>query len=501
MKLQLASRKSHLARLQALTVGDALKAACPDLEIEYRFRESLGDINLNDPLWKMPEKGVFTQDFVEDLRQGRCDLVVHSWKDLPLQATPGTRIVATLPREDMRDLLLVREDAWLEFQSKGGHFRVLTSSPRRIHNLGPFLKQALPGNVSDIVFETVRGNIPTRVEKLLTGSCHGLVLAKAALDRLMGSSIEEFASVGKTLREALKKCRFMVLPLSANPTAAAQGALAIEVSESASPELLELLAKVNCTQTFTDVQRERDILGSYGGGCHQKIGVSILQRPYGRITFLRGLTDSGKVLDSKELDSELSKVGARVPKEKLFPIDPHESLFFSRETLSVSKPDSASAFWVARADAWPESWKQNLGEVLWTAGLETWFKLARRGLWVSGSSEGLGEIEDPGLEVLVGSRVRWVKLSHNEGVESLGGDLLPTYRLKPRSEAPSLAGKTHFFWMSGTAFRRALELNSGIRSAHHSSGPGHTAEALKKELGKACEVYLSHRDWLAKYML
>ena len=63
MRVTIASRRSDLARIQAVQVGEALRAAHPQIKINYSFHESLGDKNLNDPLWKMPEKGVFTQDF------------------------------------------------------------------------------------------------------------------------------------------------------------------------------------------------------------------------------------------------------------------------------------------------------------------------------------------------------------------------------------------------------------------------------------------------------
>src|SRR5690606_12634019 len=109
MKLRIAARSSDLARIQAISVGEALlessRAAGARLEIEYAFRQSLGDANLHDPLWKMPEKGVFTEDFRDDLLSGACDLVVHSWKDLPIDARSETMIAATLPRADLRDLL------------------------------------------------------------------------------------------------------------------------------------------------------------------------------------------------------------------------------------------------------------------------------------------------------------------------------------------------------------------------------------------------------------
>ena len=85
MRVTIGSRRSDLARIQAYQVGETLRGAHPQIEINYSFHESLGDKNLNDPLWQMPEKGVFTQDFREGLLRGDFDLVVHSWKDLPLE--------------------------------------------------------------------------------------------------------------------------------------------------------------------------------------------------------------------------------------------------------------------------------------------------------------------------------------------------------------------------------------------------------------------------------
>src|SRR5881275_3651410 len=107
MRLVLGARRSTLARIQARQAGDALRKAHPQIIIDYSFRESLGDRNQNDPLWQMPEKGVFTQDLREGLLARRYDLAVHSWKDLAIEDDGRTEIAATLPRADMRDLLLV----------------------------------------------------------------------------------------------------------------------------------------------------------------------------------------------------------------------------------------------------------------------------------------------------------------------------------------------------------------------------------------------------------
>src|SRR4051812_40502012 len=172
MRVTIASRRSDLARIQAYQVGEALRAVSPQIEINYSFHESLGDKNLNDPLWKMPEKGVFTQDFREGLLRGDFDLVVHSWKDLAIENDPQTEIIATLPRADARDLLLVRKDCWAEIQRTGA-LSILTSSPRREHNLDSFLRVSLPAKIQDLKFENVRGNVPTRVRKLLEGEADG----------------------------------------------------------------------------------------------------------------------------------------------------------------------------------------------------------------------------------------------------------------------------------------------------------------------------------------
>ena len=206
MRVTIASRRSDLARIQAYQVGEALQNAHPQIDISYSFHESLGDRNQNDPLWQMPEKGVFTQDFRAGLLKGDFDLVVHSWKDLAIEEDPETEIAATLPRADARDLLLVREDRWPEV-GRTGVMSIFTSSPRRSHNLDSFLRQALPAKLRELNFVNVRGNVPTRVRKLFEAETDGLIVAKAALDRLLGAKQAEFAATQQELRGALSQCR------------------------------------------------------------------------------------------------------------------------------------------------------------------------------------------------------------------------------------------------------------------------------------------------------
>ena len=511
-RVRIGSRKSDLARLQAFRVGGALQKAHPKLKIEYHFKESLGDVNLSDPLWKMPEKGVFTQDFGEDLLTGRVDLVVHSWKDLPIEDRPGCKIAATLERADPRDVLLMKRD---NFRGAGsyvsavhaGILRILSSSPRREYNLKPFLKEALPHRFQSIEFQPVRGNVQTRVRKLLEGHANALIVAKAAIDRLLESEEKEFAESRDFLRRALSdKLKFMVLPLGINPSAAAQGALAIEICENR-PELEALLGKIQVQDDFENVQSERHILKSYGGGCHQKIGVSILRRAFGRLLSLRGVTDQGKVLEQLEILNSETRMHRGVDPAQLWPKSPKEVQWFDREPIAARAPQGPkTALWVARAQAFPDSWLGPCREAcVWTAGLETWKKLAARGVWVSGTAESLGERENPKLQNLAPG-LKWHKLTHADGEEPSRDEAkkIATYRLVLRETGnfPDLREKTHFYWMSGSAFRLAAQVfPKAIAKGRHFCGPGHTSEIIQRELQRMgarfpVKIELDHSTWL-----
>ncbi len=513
MRVTIASRRSDLARIQAIQVGEALRAAHPQIEINYSFHESLGDKNLNDPLWKMPEKGVFTQDFREGLLRRDFDLVVHSWKDLAIEVDPETEIVATLPRADARDLLLMRRDRWSEVE-RTGLMSILTSSPRRAYNLESFLPDVLPAQIKQLNFENVRGNVQTRVRKMLEQDVDGLIVAKAAIDRLLSATLAEFAETREFLREALAQCRWMVLPLSANPAAPAQGALAIEISRQRD-DMRKLVAPLNCSDTFTAVEHEREILRSYGGGCHQKIGASVLRRSYGEITFLRGLTDDGRVLDHRELKPSRPRP-PKISKEEMWPLESTEADWFTREKIVseteavatgsvdsiasndpvASTPGSGSqALWIARADALTDEWISKEPPIIWASGVQTWKRLARRGVWVNGCAESLGEQEPPRIETLAGRSPDWLKLTHESGYTE--GDLpaVATYRLAPKSEPADLRGKKYFFWKSGSSFEYALSKNPWLKSMTHFCGPGNTQRILWRN-GVEPHIFLDRDQWL-----
>lgn len=492
MRLNLGARQSDLARLQGYLVGEALTSL--GHEVQYTFRESLGDKNLTDPLWKMPEKGVFTQDFYDDLMSGKFDFIVHSWKDLPVEPTAGTEIVATLPRADQRDLVLFKKSS---LNKK--NIRIFSSSPRREYNLIPFLSKNLPWTTDKIEFANVRGNIPTRMQKLMDDeSIDGLVLAKAALDRLLAHPYPEFKPVQEKIRAHLEKCKWIVPPLSENPNAAAQGALAIEI-RSDRTDLKEIFAKIHCQDTADSVNLERKVFSGYGGGCHQKIGVTVLKRHYGDILIVKGLSPKGEVLNTHEL------LGAKKPPQDLV----KHSFIFSIDRKNKNAEVSLAAtdlVWVARSEAAGSVDLKSYNGVVWAAGTSTWQKLAAQGIWVNGCAEGLGEGENPRIEQLIGKeKPEQVTLTHtqasNAGTYDLQIQLADGEIAKLKSDVLAL-GKYFFYWKSHSQFLAVFthltpELKEQFLNCAHACGAGKTwqliCEVLPSE--KNLYIYLNEENW------
>lgn len=508
-KVKIASRKSDLARIQSYLVGEALLKKNPGLEIEYIFRQSFGDQNLDVALTQSQSKGLFTEDFYEGLSSGEFDMVVHSWKDLPTEDRPNTAVVATLPREDMRDLLLVPKAVWQKALTTK-KLTILSSSPRRVYHLEKFLSWALPkidGESIEVKFEPVRGNVPTRFNKMLDQQ-KALVVAKAAVDRMISASREEFSESKKQIRQTVDQCQWMLLPLFENPNAPAQGALAIEIKKDRD-DLKKLLSSIHHEPTSIAVRAEREILKKYGGGCHQKIGVACLIRRERPLVIVRGETHEGEILNQN--DWQLSYETPKAKDQKnIFPEQTGDLNIFTREPVVEANLEkdikTAKALWVAKFQAWPKAYKAE-GQWVWVAGNKTWKKLAEAGVWVNGSSESLGEDEDFRLSELAPALAKpeaWLKLSHDQAP---GSARLGTYRLIENKDTPDLKNKTHFYWPSITAFEWAKKnFPEEVKNGYHASGPGLTyAHLLSQKIGQEGlshrpEVWLNQDDW-RKYVL
>jgi hydroxymethylbilane synthase len=416
---------------------------------------------------------------------------VHSWKDLPLEGRPDTEIAATLERADTRDVLLVRRDV---VTTRPNVLRILSSSPRRSWLLDPVLPSLLPWRPDRIEWLPVRGNIATRLTRLHEGRGDGLIVAKAALDRLLGFG-PPLEAAAAAVRERLDGVRWMVLPTREVPGAPAQGAVAVEIAATASPELRARLKAINHVPTWRAVHAEREVLASYGGGCHQAVGATVMIKDFGRVISVGAKSASGDRDERWSLDEVIGVMPAKAAtRDHIFPRPGERGAHAVRRPLDVAEPKDDGGYFIARADALPASWLTDRGDarLVWVSGATTWRKLASRGVWVNGSAEGLGD-DAPAVRWLAGRDVRWHRLTHSGVTDD---NALATYQVDEPLPA-DLASRTHFFWMSGTSFTRALAACPEIRQAWHGSGPGRTARAIREALGDTgrARVWLNYDQW------
>ena len=172
--LRIGTRASALALWQARHVEALLRAhpGAPPVELVHIKTE--GDIQSEVPLWQVGGRAFFTKEIDRALLEGTVDLAVHSLKDLSTQLESGLTLAATLPRADARDAFLSHDGRSLAQLPAGA--RIGTSSLRR----RAFLARMRP----DLEHVELRGNVPTRVERLRRGDYHAIILAAAGLARL-----------------------------------------------------------------------------------------------------------------------------------------------------------------------------------------------------------------------------------------------------------------------------------------------------------------------------
>ena len=245
--IRVGTRGSALALAQTQTIVNRI-AASAGVAVEVIPVTTHGDTS-TQPLSSLGGTGVFASALREALLNDECDVVVHSFKDLPTDLHPGLVIGATPKRADARDVLCARAGFTLDTLPEGA--RVGTGSPRRVAQL----LERRP----DLTVVDIRGNIDTRIGRVAEGDLDAVVLAAAGLGRLgrLDAVATEF------------------LELSAWPTAPGQGALAIEVREGKSERLLGVaLAGMNHGSTQATTTAERAVLARLGAGCAAPIGAT-----------------------------------------------------------------------------------------------------------------------------------------------------------------------------------------------------------------------------------
>ena len=496
-KVRILSRKSDLAIIQAKEAGNNLLNKFPNLEIEYLTKSTAGDKDLKTPLSEMSSPGVFTDDLRNSLINKDCDLIVHSWKDLPLDLGHQTIIAGTMSRADQRDILFIKKKNISKIKNNN-RISVLSSSPRRIYNLELFVKEYLPFNIKESNFINIRGNIPTRFRKFIEGEEDSFILAKAALDRLINNNINEFKKLSKIIKKYINQCFWTITPLSINPTSPGQGALAFEI-RGEDKDLKNIIKKINNTSDYNCVERERKILKNYGGGCHQKIGVSFFKTNFGLMHSARGEISANESFQYWKNENNRNLINKKIKFQEIFPENLNNYKLFKRKTIDSSVEEINKlinhCIWISRNNALPKKAKINLDNIIWTSGLKTWRELVKRGIWVNGTSDGMGEDFNSNISSL--TDYPWIKFTHNSAPKTSIEKRIKTYELIKKPIKFNLNKKKYFYWMSSSAFKYALEENPSIIKGYHSCGPGNTYKELKKVIGEKnnLNIFLSYNEW------
>src|ERR1700757_561911 len=169
-KITLGTRGSDLARAQTLLVEKTIRSVHPSIEVETKIILTRGDnAKFRDP--RAGRKGLFTAEIERALLAGEVDVAVHSAKDLPSETSPGAEITAVLPRAAVNDVLISRHSGGLAGLPAGA--TVATGSVRR--------ERQLHWKRADLSVIDLRGNVPTRLRKLVENQWDGIVLAAAGL--------------------------------------------------------------------------------------------------------------------------------------------------------------------------------------------------------------------------------------------------------------------------------------------------------------------------------
>jgi hydroxymethylbilane synthase len=260
--LVLGTRRSLLSTVQSQWVADSLIGAHIDLKIMSTKGDDLS-ISLMNP----DEPGLFVTTLRMALLAGDVDFIVHSLKDLPSAPHPELTLAAIPVREDCRDVLISKNNIPLDQIEAGGI--IGTSSPRRM--------AAIKARNPQLVAAPIRGNIDSRIQKVMDGQYAGAVLAAAGLNRIGRSAqITQYFEVND------------ILP------APAQGALGVEC-RSDDLEMIKLLAGIDDPLTRLTSTAERAVLRGLNAGCDLAVG-SFAKFENGKLVLQAELgdLDSGK---------------------------------------------------------------------------------------------------------------------------------------------------------------------------------------------------------------
>lgn len=250
-----------------------MKEKYPDLQTEIIAIKTKGDKLQDIVLVKIGGKGVFVKEIEEALLKEDIDIAVHSMKDVPVELPDDLEMGAVPEREDPRDAFVSKDNRKIEELRKGA--RIGTGSLRRTIQL----QNLLP----DVKIVPIRGNLDTRIKKIVTEDLDGVVVAAAGMRRMgLAKEISQY------------------IPVEWMIPSAGQGTLGIEFRKD-DEKSKNIVSFLNHADTVIELSAERTFLKHLGGGCQAPIGAFCKKQ--GDRLILRGLLGSvdGSVIISDEI--------------------------------------------------------------------------------------------------------------------------------------------------------------------------------------------------------
>ena len=249
--VRVATRPSALAVKQAQLVLDRLAKNNQDATFEIVAISTRGDAERDRSLMQIGGDGVFVKELEQAVMSARADFAVHSMKDMPIELTEGLRSGVVPMRDDPRDVLLSRDNRHKTIAELPNRAVVGTSSMRRAAELRVIKPQ--------LEIKDLRGNVDTRIAKMLDGQYDAIVLSLAGVQRL---GLPPEVGGGSPISET------EMVP------AVGQGALFLQFRENdlATKALLEPLSDPGSTMA---VAMERAFLRRIGGGCAVPVGAHV----------------------------------------------------------------------------------------------------------------------------------------------------------------------------------------------------------------------------------
>lgn len=284
--MKVGTRGSNLAVTQTKSIINQLSKIINE-EIDMEIIKTTGDKITDSQLYSIDVKGIFTKELDKAVLEEDVDFAVHSLKDLPTELAGDLEIIAVPERESPHDVL-ISSRKWDELPEGAS---IGTSSLRREAFCNYHRK--------NLDIKPIRGNIDTRIKKVINGEYDATIMAEAGINRL---------GLSHHIRE--------VFPVEYFTPAAGQGALAVVARHDSSVK--KTLEKLNHFNSVHEIAAEKAVLAELGVGCQWPLGVSAKVNGNKLDIYSILLTKEGEVLSKAKLSGSINdaeKLGKDVAKE------------------------------------------------------------------------------------------------------------------------------------------------------------------------------------------